>query len=113
MYSVTKQESIPDADDFLIDSGAATSVREQSLAVSLGGKPRGPGVELRSARAHQFTTTGNTTVCLRTRDDVNVASDFQNCAQEHWIVKVDYLGGTSVRQRQDHHIPQYSWNDRQ
>ena len=26
---------------------------------------------------HQFTTTGNTTICLRTRDGVNVASDFQ------------------------------------
>ena len=51
---------------FLIDSGAATSVCLQSLADSLGGKPRRPGVEVRSATGHQFTTTGNTTICLRT-----------------------------------------------
>ena len=77
MYSVTKQESVPIANDFLIDSGAATSVCQQSLADSLGGKLRGPGVELRTATGHQFTTAGNTTICLRTRDGVNVASDFQ------------------------------------
>ena len=78
MYQVTKQESFPNANDFLIDSGAATSsVCQQSLVDSLGGKPRGLGVELRSATGHQFTTTGNTTMCLRTRDGVNVASDFQ------------------------------------
>ena len=53
--------------DFLIDSGAATSVSQQSLADSLGGKPRGLGVEVSSATKHQFTTTGNTTICLRTR----------------------------------------------
>ena len=47
MDSVTKK-SVPNANDFLIDSGAATSVCRQSLADSLGGKPRGPGVELRS-----------------------------------------------------------------
>ena len=34
-------------------------------------------MELRSATGHQFTTTGNTTNCLRTGDGVNVASDFQ------------------------------------
>ena len=62
MYPVTKQESVPIANDFLIDSGAATSVCQQSLADSLGGTPRGPGVELRSATGHQFTTTGNTTI---------------------------------------------------
>ena len=77
MYSVTKRESVPNANDFLIDSGVATSVCQQSLADSLGGKPRGHGVELRSATGHQFTTTGNTTICLRTRHGVNVASDFQ------------------------------------
>ena len=76
-YSVTKQESVPNANVFLIGSGAATSVCQQSLADSLGGEPRGPGVELRSATGHQFTTTGTTTICLRTRDGVNVASDFQ------------------------------------
>ena len=75
MSSMTKQESVPIANDFLIDSGAATSVCQQSLADSLGGKPRGPGVELRSATGHPFTTTGNTTICLRTRDGVNVAKD--------------------------------------
>ena len=36
-------------------------------------------MELRSATGHQFTTTGNATIVLslRTRDGVNVASDFQ------------------------------------
>ena len=77
MYAAAKQESVPDTNDFLIDSGAATSVCQQSLADSLGGKPGGPGVELTSATGHQFTTAGNTTICLRTRDGVNVASDFQ------------------------------------
>ena len=57
MYAVTKQESVPNINDFLIDCGAATSVCQQSLADSLGGKPRGPGVELRSATGHQFTAT--------------------------------------------------------
>ena len=34
-------------------------------------------MELRSATGHQFSTTGNTTICLRTRDGVDVAGDFQ------------------------------------
>ena len=34
-------------------------------------------MERRSATGHQFTTSGSTTICLRTRDGVNVASDFQ------------------------------------
>ena len=113
MYSVTKQESVPIANDFLIDFGAATSVCQQSLADSLGGKPRGPGVELRSATRHQFTTTGNTTVCLRTRDGVSVSERLSDRTQEHWTAEVDHLGGTSVRQRQYHHVPQYWWNDPQ
>ena len=71
-YSVTKQKSVPNANDFLIVSGAATLVSQQSLGDSLGGEPRGPGMELRSATGHQFTTTGTTTTCLRTRDSVNV-----------------------------------------
>ena len=50
-------------EDFLIDSGAATSVCQQSLVDSLGGKPGGPAIELRSATGHQFTTAGNTTIC--------------------------------------------------
>ena len=77
MYSVTKQESVPNANDFLIGAGAATSVCQQSLGRQPGWKPRGRGVELRSATGHPFTATGNTTICLRTRDVANVASDFQ------------------------------------
>ena len=38
MHAVTKQESVPNANYSLIDSGAATSVCQQSLADSLGGK---------------------------------------------------------------------------
>ena len=60
--AVTKRESVPNINDFLIDSGAATSVCQKSLADSSCGKPRGPGVELRSATGHQFTTAGNTTI---------------------------------------------------
>ena len=64
-YSVTKREPI--REEFLIDSGAVTSLCIQSLGDSLG--PRGPGVELRSATGHQFTT-----ICLRTRDGVATSS---------------------------------------
>ena len=39
--------------------------------------PEDLGVELRSATRHQFTTTSNATICLRARDGVNVAGDFQ------------------------------------
>ena len=75
LYSITKRDFVHN--DFLIHSRAATSVCQQSLVDSLGGIPRGPEVELRSARGHQFTTTGNTTICLRTRDGINVSGDFQ------------------------------------
>ena len=63
--------------NFLIDSGAAISVCQQSLVDSLRGIPRGLGVELRTATGHQFTTNGNTTLSLRTRDGINVAGDVQ------------------------------------
>ena len=72
MYSVMKQVFLT-TDDFLIDSGAATSVCQQSLADSLGGNPEDLVMEFRSATGQQFTTIGNTTICLRTRDGVNVA----------------------------------------
>ena len=75
LCSVTKRK--PSREEFLIDSGASTSVCQQSLADSLGGKLGRPGVEFRSATGHQFTTTSNTTICLRTRDGVNVAGDLQ------------------------------------
>ena len=45
IYSVTKEVSVPNTNDYLIDSGAATSVCQQRLADSLGGKPRGLRVE--------------------------------------------------------------------
>ena len=35
-----------------------------------------------SATGHQFTTTGNTTICLRTREGINVAGDFQNAPKD-------------------------------
>ena len=76
----------------MIDSGAATSVCQQSLADSLGGKPGGPRIELRSSRGHQFKTTGNTTICLYTRGGINVASDFQiapnNSGLQRFIISV-------------------------
>ena len=80
LYTVTKHE--PSYNDFLIDSGAATSECPQSLADSLGRKPSGPGVELRSVTGHRFTTTGNTTICLRTRGGINVSGDFQVAPKE-------------------------------
>ena len=76
LYPMTKREANRNA-DFLIDSGAATSVCQQSLAVSFGGKPNGLGMELRAATGHQFTAAGNTTICLHTRDGINVSGDFQ------------------------------------
>ena len=76
MFSVTRQQPVRNG-DFLIDVGAATSVCQQSLADSLGGKPSGPGTELRSATGHQFKTTGNTMICLHTKCGIAVASDFQ------------------------------------
>ena len=91
-YSVTKRE--PSGEDFLIGAGAASSVCQQSLADGLGGKPRGPGAELRSAAGHQFTTTGDTTICLRARDGVNVADDFQiapkNTGLQRSIICLDF-----------------------
>ena len=83
LYSVTKHE--PSHNDFWIDSGAHTSVCHQSLAESLGGKPSGAGVELRSATGHQFTSTGNTTILLRTRDGITVAGDFQIAPQKNGL----------------------------
>ena len=74
LYSVAKRE--PSREDFLI-AGAATSVCQQCRTDSWRRKPRRLGVDLRSATGHQFTTTGNTTICLRTRDGVIVAGDFQ------------------------------------
>ena len=85
LHSVTTRE--PSREDFLIDSGAATSVCHQSLVDTLERKPRGPEVELRSATGHQFTTTGNTTICLRTRDGINVADMFRNGFSFFWHLK--------------------------
>ena len=93
MYSVTRQEPVRNG-DFLIDSGAATSVCEQSLADRLGVKPSGPGIELRSATRHPVKTTA--TICLHTRDGVNVASDFSDRAQDFWTAEIYHLSWTSV-----------------
>ena len=93
LCSVTERE--PGHSDFLIDCGAATSVCRQSLADSLGGKPRGLGAEVRSATGHQFTTTGNTTFCLRTRDAINVAGDFRIAPKDTGLQR----SSTSVGQK--------------
>ena len=53
MFAVPKKESVPNTNDFLIDSGDATSVCRQNFADSLGRKTRRPGVKLRSATRHQ------------------------------------------------------------
>ena len=39
-------------------------------------------MELRSATGHHSTTTGNTTFCLRTRDGISVAGDFQTAPKD-------------------------------
>ena len=56
---------------------------------------RGCGVELRSAAGDQFTTTGNTTICLRTRDGINAAGDFQiaptNTGLQSSIISVGHV----------------------
>ena len=104
LYSVTKHESSHDG--FLNDSGAATSACQQSLADSLGGKPSGPGVEFRSATGHQFTTTGNTTICLRTQDCINVAGR----TQEDWTSEIHQISWPRVRQRQHDRTSQRWWD---
>ena len=65
LYSVTKQESFLAANDFLIDSGAATSACQQSLADT-------EDLEWSSVQPHDISSQR-----LATRDDVNVASHFQ------------------------------------
>ena len=59
---MTKREYVHN--DFLIDSGAVTSVCQQSLVDSVGGIPRGPGVDLRSAT---MVSTWQVTFRLRPR----------------------------------------------
>ena len=85
LYSMTEREYVHN--DFLIDSGVATTVCQQSLVDSLGARPRGPGVELRSATGHQFATTGNTTMCLRTQDGINVSKDFQIASEDTGLLR--------------------------
>ena len=102
--SCNEKESV--LNDFFIDSGAATSVSQQSLADSLGGKLKGPGVDLKSATRHQFTRTGNTTICLRTRDGINVAIDFQR-APKNTGLKRSIISVGQVRQKQYHHVPKF------
>ena len=111
LYSETKRG--PSRAEFLIDSGAATSVCQQSLADSLGGTPGRLGLELRSATGHQFTPTGNTTICLRTRDGVNVAGEFQIAPKNAGLQRSNISVGQSVRQRQHHYVPQHRWNKTQ
>ena len=75
MFSVANRES--NKNEFLFDSGAATSLCQQCFSDSLGGKPCGAGVDLRSATGPRFTTTGSTQIFMRTRRGVNVSGDFQ------------------------------------
>ena len=79
LYSVTKREAR--REEFLIDSGAATSVGQQSLADSLGGAQRrlvwnsGPPPDISSQRpatrrfacAHEMVSTLRATFRLRPR----------------------------------------------
>ena len=52
MFSVANRES--NKNEFLFDCGAATSLCQQCFSDSLGGKPSGAGVELRSATIHHY-----------------------------------------------------------
>ena len=52
MFSAANRES--SKNEFLFDSGAATSLCQQCFSDSLGGKPSGTGVELRSATIHHY-----------------------------------------------------------
>ena len=98
MYSVTKQESVPVANDFLIDSGAATSVCQQSLADSLGRNPEDLEWSSRQpqdissrqlptrqfACAHETVSTWRVTFRLhpRTPDCKGRSSRWDKCATE-------------------------------
>ena len=44
-------------------------------------------MELGSATRHQFTSAGNTTMCLRTRDVINVAGDIQSAPKDTGLQK--------------------------
>ena len=111
LYSMMKRAYVHN--DFLIDSGAATSVCQQSLVDSSGGIPRGPGVELISARGHQFTTTGNMTICLGTRDGINVSGDFQIAPKDTGLQRSIISVGQVCDRGNIFTFPQYRWDDTQ
>ena len=105
MYSVTKQESVPNANDFLISSGAATSVCQQSLADSLGGKPRGPVVEARVSHWTSIHYDWQHDDLLAHTRLYQRGGRFSDCAQGYWTAEIYHVSWPSVRQRQRHHVP--------
>ena len=111
VYSVTKRE--PSREEFLINSAAATSVCQRSLADSLGGKTQRIWC---GTQVSHWTSVHND----RQRDDLLAHTRWcqrcgrlSQCAQEHWTAKINHTGWTSVRQRQHHHVPQHRWNETQ
>ena len=66
--------------EFLIDSGAATSVCQPNLSDSLGGKPSGAGVDLRSATGQRFTAR---------------VGRPPNCAADDWPGEINHISWTS------------------
>ena len=93
LYSVTERE--PSREEFLIDSGAATSVCQQGLADIWKSKPRGRGVEL-------MPSTGKSVHNHRQHDDFLAhtrrserCGRLSDCAQEHWTAEINHIGWTS------------------
>ena len=110
LYSVTTRE--PSREEFLIHSGAATSVFQQSLADSLGGPGRtrcGPQVGHWTS-VHDDWHHDDLLAHTRWYQRCGRLSD---CTQGHWTAEIYHIGWTSVRQRQHHHVPQHRWNDTQ
>ena len=68
MFSVTNRES--NQNEFLVDSGAGTSVYQQVCLKAW--EASGAGMEHRLVTGQRFTTVGSTQIVMRTRDKISV-----------------------------------------
>ena len=103
VYSVTRQELVRNG-DFLIDSGAATSVCQQSLADSLGGKPGGTLNRAQVSHRTSVQDDGQHDDLLAHERRYQRSERLSDRSQEFWTAEIYYLSWTSVRQRQHHHV---------
>ena len=59
------------------------------------------------------TTTGNTAMCLHTRDGINVSGDSQIAHKISGLQRSIHISWTGVRLKQHHFVSQHWWNDTQ